>query len=363
MPQRELERVKAVNRFLTLELSKEKEIQEITSLAAEICGTPTALVTFIDKNKQYIRFKQAFEFDVTERENAFCHHVIEAEEVLVIPDATLDERFENNPLVTGNPKIRFYAGSPLTTQDGYQLGSLCVIDQVPGQLTDLQQKMLQALAKQVIQLLEFDESIQLIKEQCVEAKRNEIELRSFFESSIDNHLLLGKEFEVLAFNKAWESYVKACYGLKLQRGKHMNAYLHPDNVEMFYNDYCKALKGTAVFAQRRVSHLTDHVWRIIKFEPAFDGDGKIIGVSVNSTDTTKNVENELIVLAQNKSLREIAFIQSHELRRPVASILGLMNLLSMDGHLNNIPELQLMHKAVEELDGKIRLVVNHTQGS
>jgi GAF domain-containing protein len=180
MPQRELERVKAVDRFLKLELSKESELQEITNLAAEICGTPTALITFIDKDTQYIKFKKAFEFDVTERQNAFCHHVIEAEEILVIPDAMLDERFVNNPLVTGNPNIRFYAGSPLTTNDGHHLGSLCVIDQEPGQLSAIQQRMLQALAKQVIQLLEFDESIQILKEQCIEATRNEIELRSFF---------------------------------------------------------------------------------------------------------------------------------------------------------------------------------------
>jgi hypothetical protein len=287
MPQRELERVKAVDRFLKLELSKESELQEITNLAAEICGTPTALITFIDKDTQYIKFKKAFEYDVTERQNAFCHHVIEAEEILVIPDAMLDERFVNNPLVTGNPNIRFYAGSPLTTNDGHQLGSLCVIDQEPGQLSAIQQRMLQALAKQVIQLLEFDESIQILKEQCIEATRNEIELRSFFESSIDNHLLLGKEFEVLAFNKAWESYVYMAYGLKLQRGKLMDAYLHPDNVEVFYSDYCKALKGTAVFVQRKLKHQSDYVWRIIKFEPAFDGNGKIIGVSVNSTDITR----------------------------------------------------------------------------
>jgi PAS domain S-box-containing protein len=363
MPQRELERVRAVNRFLKLELSKEKELQEIISLAAEICGTPTALITFIDQDTQYIRFKQAFKYDTTLRENAFCHHVIDGEEVMVVPDATLDDRFVNNPLVTGDPNIRFYAGSPLTTHEGYNLGSLCVIDQLPGSLTYLQQKMLKALAKQVIQLLEFDASIQILKEQCIEATQNEIELRSFFESSIDNHLLLGKNFEVLAFNKAWESYVQSAYGLKLQRGQAMTTFLHPDNVEVFYDDYCKALKGTAVFVQRRVKHMTEYVWRIIKFEPAFDNDGKIIGVSVNSTDITKKVQNEQTVLAQSESLKEIAFIQSHELRRPVASILGLMDILKMDGHVQAIEELQLMGKAVEELDEKIRLVVNYTSRS
>jgi PAS domain S-box-containing protein len=363
MPQNERERVKAVNRFLELDFSKEKELQEIIGLAAEICGTPTALITFIDHDTQYIKFKQEFAYDTTTRQNAFCNFVIEGDDVLIVPDALLDVRFANNPLVLGDPSIRFYAGSSLTTQDGHNLGSLCVIDQTPGQLSHLQQKMLQALAKQVIQLLEFDLSLQILRDQCAEAKRNEIELRSFFESSIDCHLLLGKEFEVLAFNRAWENYVKTNYGLALERGKSMSYFLHPDNLGVFYSDYCKALKGTAVFVERLLKHSVARrdVWRIIKFEPAFDADGKIIGVSVNSTDITKKVEDEQTLKAQNKSLREIAFIQSHELRRPVASILGLMDILKMDGHVQVVPELQLLEKAAEELDEKIKLVVNYTQ--
>lgn len=359
MPQKELERLKAVNRLLNLELSKVDELQEIVKLAADICGTPTALISLIDEDTQFIKFKQAFNFDTTSRRDAFCNHVIQQQEVMVVPDTLYDERFVGNPLVTGNPNIRFYAGAPLTTQEGHNLGSLCVIDQAPGQLTPLQQKMLFALSKQAMQLMEFDASLQILKELYTEAKRSEIELRSFFESSIDCHLLLGKNFEILAFNKAWESYVKNSYGLTLQRGQQMSHYLHPENLTTFYQDYTKALTGTAVFVQRKMKHVSVDVWRIAKYEPAFDYDGNIIGVSVNSTDITQKIETEQTVLAQNQSLKEIAFIQSHELRRPVASIMGLMNLLKMDGHTQSIKELNLMEHAVLELDEKIKLIVNH----
>ncbi|WP_345950588.1 GAF domain-containing protein [Mucilaginibacter sp. PAMB04274] len=360
MPHKEYGRLQAVRRFLELEISKEKELQDIVELAAKICGTPTALLTLIDKDTQFIKFKHAFAFDTTPRGDAFCNHVIEQSEVMTVPDALLDHRFLNNPLVLGNPNIRFYAGAPLTTKDGYNLGSLCVIDQQPGTLTEMQELMLQALSKQAIQLMELDNSMQLLKQQYQEAKRTEIELRSFFESSIDCHLLLGREFEILAFNKAWESYTQAAYGLPLERGKSMSGFLHPDNLVTFYQDYSKALKGTAVFVQRRVKNGNDYDWRIAKFEPAFDAEGVIIGVTVNSTDITKKIEHEETVLAQNESLKQIAFIQSHELRRPVASIMGLMNILKIDGHTESIEELQLMQEAVAELDEKIRLVVNYT---
>jgi len=305
-------------------------------------------------------FKHGVDIDAVPRRDTFCSHMIEQFEVMVVPDLLEDTRFVDNPFVSGDPNIRFYAGSPLTSHDGYNLGSLCVLDQQPKELNPTQQLMLKSLSKQAIQLLEFDTSIQVLKEQYAEAKRAEIELRSFFESSIDCHMLLGKNFEVLAFNKAWQTFVNVTYNKSLQRGEPMTTYLHPENIKLFYQDYIKALKGTATFVQRKIKHGQNDAWRIFKFEPAFDGEGIIIGVSVNSTDITNKVTQEETVAAQNKSLRAIAYIQSHELRRPVASILGLMNLLKTDGHTEKIEELKLMDVAVNELDEKIRSIVDYT---
>lgn len=359
MPLRELERLAAVNRFLKLEISKEKELQEIVELAAKICSTPTALITLIDANTQFIKFKIGFKHNTTSRADAFCSHVIEKDQMIIVPDAHLDERFAANPLVIGDPNVRFYAGSPLTTQDGLNLGSLCVIDQQPKELTDLQKQMLAALSKQVIQLLEFDSSIKILKDQFIAAKRSEIELRSFFESSIDCHLLLGQDFEVLAFNKAIERIVITAYNKTLVRGKQMTEYINPKFKNDFYQNYRKALKGTAAFEQRKINYGNRQIWWLIKYEPAFNPDGEIIGVSVNSTDVTARVEHEQTVTEQNEFLREIAFIQSHELRRPVASILGLMDLLKSDERVSGIEELELMERAVAELDEKIHLVVGY----
>ena len=358
MPETERKRLEAVKRFLEIQFSKEKELQEIVEIAAQICGTHSALITLIDEDTQHIRFRQSFDFEKTARKDAFCNYVIEGSEVMVVPDAMLDTRFAQNPLVLSDPYIRFYAGAPLVSKGGHNLGSLCVIDQNPGELSDIQKVMLNALSKQASQLMEFDFTINLLKGQYQDAKRNEIELKAFFESSIDQHLLLGKEFEILAFNKAWEHHVRKSYRGNLTRGDNMSKYIHPDNLSNFYKDYLKALKGTAVFDERLlIQEDNKGTWHIVKFEPALSDEGEIIGVTVNSSNVTKKVEQQQLVITQNNTLTEIAFVQSHELRRPVASIMGLMNLLRMDGHCGDLPEWNLLEAAVQELDEKIRSIV------
>ncbi|AMR30388.1 hypothetical protein A0256_02620 [Mucilaginibacter sp. PAMC 26640] len=357
MPYKELERLQAVNRFLKLDFSKEKELQELVKLAAKICGTPTALLTLIDKDTQHIKIRERFNFETTPRNDAFCNYVIQQEEVMVVPDATLDHRFVQNPLVLDDPNIRFYAGAPLITADGLKLGSLCVINQEPGQLNEHQQEMLMALAKQAMQLMNFHESLNLLKEQFIIAKRSEIELRSFFESSIDHHMLLGRNFEILAFNRAWEIYVKNSYGLQMEKGQSMAPFMPSQNLALFYKDYTTALKGTAVYDERNLSKDGVDNWRLVKFEPAFNPAGDIIGVSVNTADINKRVAHETTVKAQTEQLNEIAFIQSHELRKPVASILGLMELIRMDGRNQGLEEWQMLERAVDELDEKIKMIV------
>jgi len=361
MPHREFERQLAVNRFLNLKFSKENELQEIVEIAAKVCNMTTALITLIDNDTQHIKFKYMFGYDKTLRQDAFCTYVVESGQLLIVPDALLDERFVSNPLVIDEPYIRFYAGAPLKTADGRILGSLCVIDKHPGMLTDTQQAMLSALAKQVIHLMDFDDSLTACKELYLEAKRSEIELRSFFESSIDLHLLLGRDFEILTFNKSWESHVKNTYGSQMERGKKMIEYINPIHLHDFYKDYSTALKGTAVFDERNLKQNGRDRWHLVKFEPAFNTNGEIIGVSVNVSDVSKKVEQERNILLKNQQLDEIAFIQSHELRRPVASILGFMEIFKEDNYRAEPDDLRMLERAAKELDSKIREIVQATQ--
>ena len=153
--ERETARLAVLAQYNILDTEPEQAYDDAVRIAAYICGTPVAAVTFIDQERQW--FKASLGLDVSETpiDQSFCRYVIQQNDVMVIEDARNDPRFANNPLVVDDPFIRFYAGAPLVTPDGYSLGSLCVIDSVPRDLTSSQREALNALSRQVIAQLEL----------------------------------------------------------------------------------------------------------------------------------------------------------------------------------------------------------------
>ena len=149
-------RLEALRQYGIMDTPPEEEFENITSLASRICGTPISLITLLDDQRQW--FKAAIGIDLKETpiEYAFCAHAIKnPSELTVVPDSRKDERFANNPFVTGEPHIVFYAGMPLVDEEGYALGSLCVLDVQEQTLTPFQLSALKQLAKQVVSLLQL----------------------------------------------------------------------------------------------------------------------------------------------------------------------------------------------------------------
>src|SRR3954470_15203967 len=124
----ERERLAALERYQVLDSPPEKEFDDLTSLAAHICGTPIALVSLVDAHRQWFKSKVGLETTETSRDISFCGHCIQLPNLMEVPDARQEFMFYDNPLVTGDPGICFYAAMPLATPDGQNLGTLCVMD-------------------------------------------------------------------------------------------------------------------------------------------------------------------------------------------------------------------------------------------
>lgn len=148
-------RVAALRRYRILDSLDEKEYDDITRLVSQICETPMANISFVDSDRQWFKSVVGLKDRQTERDIAFCGYSILGSDIFVVPDALADPRFADNPLVQEDPGIRFYAGAPLETADGYRLGALCAIDRVPRQLNEGQIYALRVLARHVVNLLEL----------------------------------------------------------------------------------------------------------------------------------------------------------------------------------------------------------------
>ena len=164
LPKNEVDRMRALRSYKILDTHPEERFDDLTQLAAIICGVPISLITLLDTDRQW--FKSRFGLDVQEtpRAQAFCTHAIMQPEMFVVSNAADDVRFAENPLVKGDPHIRFYAGAPLATKEGHLLGTLCVIDRQPRTLTEEQKRALEILGRQVIATIELRRDLRELKE-------------------------------------------------------------------------------------------------------------------------------------------------------------------------------------------------------
>lgn len=205
IPSGDRSRVGALCGLLVLDSPPEPAFDDLTRLAAMICGVPIALVSFVDAERQWFKSRVGLDASETPRDLAFCGHAILQNELFEVPNALEDARFRSNPLVTGDPHIRFYAGMPLATPDGHNVGTLCVIDRVPRTLSAEQRDALRTLGRQVMAQL-------LLRQQYVTTEfelREQENFRVLFEQSSNAHLIFDVSDRVIDCNPAAVEMLRA----------------------------------------------------------------------------------------------------------------------------------------------------------
>lgn len=203
MPTNEAGRLAALQKYAILDSEPEQGFDDLTLLASYICRTPIALISLVDENRQWFKSKIGVSVSETSRDIAFCSTAILQTDVFVIPDTLQDERFRNHPMVLSEPNIRFYAGAPLINEDGYALGTLCVIDLKPREISPEQKEALKALSRLVLAQLEFRRNLVLLKEALNDRTKEEHERQK--------ELIKVQEtlFKVLGLHRRAEGRTKA----------------------------------------------------------------------------------------------------------------------------------------------------------
>jgi PAS domain S-box-containing protein len=296
LPPDEAARLAALRSLEILDTASEESFDELTALAASICQTPIALVSLVDEDRQWFKSRVGWMATATPRDVSFCAHTILDRDLLIIPDASADERFANSPLVTSDPGIRFYAGAPLVNAEGHALGTLCVIDRRPRELTAEQAQALRILSHQVVALIEtrrnLAELARLTKErlQAEQALAQErYLLHTLVDNLPDNIYFKDAASRFLRINKALTTY----FGLTDPAqaiGKTDFDFFTEEHARPAYEDEQQILRTgqPVVGKEEKETWLDGRVrWVSTTKMPFRDRDGKIIGTFGLAREITK----------------------------------------------------------------------------
>ena len=250
IPAGEAARLDALRSYGVLDTDPEPAFDALTRLAAHVVGVPVALVSLVDADRQWFKSRYGLEAPETPRDVSFCGHVVGADAALVVADAWADPRFADNPLVTGEPRVRFYVGMPLRTADGHVLGTLCAIDHVAREVTDAQREMLRLLAAQVVDQLELRRRNLALARATVELDK----YRRFFDVDIDLLATFDAELFFVEFNPAWQRVV----GWTPDELRAVSAAerIHPEDLPATLREAGRMLResGSTVAFEHRFAH-------------------------------------------------------------------------------------------------------------
>ena len=202
--------------------------------------------------------------------------------------------------------------------------------------------------------------MQEVELQKQEIENSEAKLNAFFNSSASCHIMVGTDLNIIAFNKAAVSFIKELNGKELVKGAYILLFLNETYIDTFIDGYKDAMSGKFIREERLINSGSSSSWWDISFVPALDKEGNIFAISFNATNINEAKIHTNKIKSQNEILLKIAHVQSHEVRGPIATIMGIMNLIKEEENFN-MEYLSLLEEAVYNFDQKIHAIVDYTK--
>lgn len=324
----EISRLAALNSYEILDTDEEHNYDQLTLLASQICGTKISLITLIDQNRAWFKSRVGLNAKEVPRNLAFCDQVVSANQALVIDDMLKDPRFAQHPLVTGEPRLSFYAGVPLTDNEGYSVGTLCVLDDKPKQLTETQLQSLQIIASQVVAQFR-------LRRELIQKKLHEDQLVRLTEQ------VPGFIYQYRLFKDGRTSFpfastgIDAVYELSPEEAKieanKIFQRIHPEDIEQVVATVQKSARSLEICAldYRVILPKAGLRWLRGIAKPEKLADESILwhGFITDVTDE-KNLEAQLYQNSKLAALGEMASGVAHEINNPLSIIIGKASLLT-----------------------------------
>ncbi|TCD12072.1 PAS domain S-box protein [Pedobacter frigidisoli] len=335
----EIDRLDALQSYHILDSAEEDDFDELTTLAAAICKTPIALVSLVDRDRQWFKSHTGLNATETPRDFSFCAHAIaKPNDAFLISNARLDPRFSKNPLVTGETNIVFYAGIPLVNSDGFAMGSLCVIDHESRELDNAQLEALKVLAKQVMAKLELRRKVYELENSHNAVK----ESNERFELALSDGKLGSYDIDLQTTIITATPIYYSNFGLihhEILKTVDLFNLMLPE-----YRDYVKRQFDAAIdqnatyFAEYQIAWPdgTKH-WVSDSGKPKFDLEGNAVKMVGVTKDITNRKEFD-----QHKD--DFLSIASHELKTPITTLKANLQLLD---RIKNNPSHPMLGKLIE----------------